>query len=277
MESYNEFGTPKANTVSNFGLISKTLLGTIIVFLVALPRLFEGKLFLEFLYKTENIVLYLILTLAVTILLGLIWTLLYRALQTNKGFILNMFTFVVTCWFLGLFIGNALIFAVYFIAYYANGAIDAELVANALEISAVGTMIAIFGGTIMLPRLSMTGTTVKFFKNVSIILVGLTLATFILWIIGMILSIFGLDFILRGLYQMLYGLGPISIIFSVLIVIAAVSAYLVMLGRAKMAVGNEPRHLEYFYSMLLVNAIARVYVEIFKLVLKLLARNQNRD
>ncbi len=278
MESYNEFGSTPGNTVSSFGLITKTLLGTIIVFLVALPRLFEGKLFLSFLYNTNNIFMYLILTLVVTIVLGLIWTLLYRALRTNKGFILNLFTFVITCWFLGLFIGNALIFAVMFITYYANGAVDPQMINTALQISAMATFIAIVGGTIMLPRLSMSGPTIKFFNNVAKLLVGLTLATFILWITGLILSIFGLYFVLDALYQMLYGLGPISIIFSILVVIAAIFAYLVMLARAKMAIGNEPRHLEYFYSMLLVNSIARVYVEIFKLVLKILAAsNRNND
>ncbi len=276
MNSYNQFESTQGKTVSNFGLISKTLLGVIIVFMVAIPRLFNGQLFLSFLYNTSNIIMYLILTIFVTIVLSFIWMALYRALRASKGFILDLFIFVIACGFLGLFIANSLIFAVYFIGYYAQGSVDVLMVYQALKIASVATFIAITGGTLVLPKLSMQGRTIRLFGNFAKILVGLSMATFFLWIIGLILSIFGLTFILDALYNMLYGIGPISIVLSVIVVLASVFTYLVMLARAKMAVGNEPKHLEYFYAMLLVNAIARVYVEVFKLVLKILAA-RNRD
>ncbi len=276
METYNQFESP-GNSVSMMGLISKTLLGIIIVFFVAIPRLFNGELFLEFLYTTNNFFSYLILTLVVIIVLGIVWAILYKSLKTNKGFILNLFVYVITCIFIGLFTSNSLIFAVYFISYYANGAVDATMVMDALQIASMATFIAILGGTLALPKLKMDGYAIKFFNNIVTILIFLSMATFIMWIVGIILAIFNITFVYEALLQMTYGLGAVSIFFSIIIVFGALFSYLVILSRAKMAIrNNEPKHLEYFYATMLVNAIIRVYIEVFKLVLKLLAAS-NRD
>lgn len=278
MDSYDQFSSVPSQSVSNMGLISKTLLGVFIVFLVAIPRLFSGKLFLSFLYTADSLVTRLVLTIIVTIILCFIWNMLYRALKKDKGLILNLFIYILSCAFLGLFIANSLIFAVIFIGFYANGAVDANMILQALQITTVATFIAIVGGTLVLPSLKFTGPSIRIFNNLARLLVGLALATFILWIIGTILAIFHLTFILEAMYKLIYGIGPLSIVLSIIVVIAALASYLIILSRAKMAVDSEAKHLEYYYSMLLVNAIARVYVEVFKLVLKILAAaNKNRD
>lgn len=262
------------NTVTNNGLIFKTLLGVIIAFAVAIPNLMQGDLFLKFLYRSSGFS-FLFMSLFVTVFLGIIWATLYRTLTKDHGPVFNLITFVVTSAFAGLFLGNALIFAVAIIGSYAPE-IDLMTVISALQITTGATFIAVLGGIVALPFLKMDGKAIKFFRNVSIILISLTFISGIMWIIGYIFSIFGMNFILDLYYQLVYGLGPVSIMFSILAILAAEFLFLISLSRAKYAVGREPKHMEYFYSIILVNAIIRIYVEIFKLVLKLLA-NKNRD
>lgn len=272
-QDYNQFES-NPNTVSYGGLTVKTLLGVIIAFAVAIPNLMQGDLFLSFLYNMSGFS-FLFMSLGVTIVLGIIWATLYRTLMNDHGPVFNLITYVVTSAFAGLFLGNALIFAVAIIGSYAPE-LDLEMVASALKITTGATFIAVIGGVIAMPRLKMDGQAIKFFRNVSILLITLTFVSGIMWIIGFIFNIFGISFILDLYYQLVYGLGPVSIFFSVLAILAAEFLFLISLARSKYAVGREPKHMEYFYSIILVNAIIRIYVEIFKLVLKLLA-NSNRD
>lgn len=272
-QDYNQFES-SPNTVSYGGLTVKTLLGVIIAFAVAIPNLMQGDLFLSFLYNMSGFS-FLFMSLGVTIVLGIIWATLYRTLMNDHGPVFNLITYVVTSAFAGLFLGNALIFAVAIIGSYAPE-LDLEMVASALKITTGATFIAVIGGVIAMPRLKMDGQAIKFFRNVSILLITLTFVSGIMWIIGFIFNIFGISFILDLYYQLVYGLGPVSIFFSVLAILASEFLFLISLARSKYAVGREPKHMEYFYSIILVNAIIRIYVEIFKLVLKLLA-NSNRD
>lgn len=259
------------NTVSNTGLIIKTLIGVLIAFGVALPNLMQGDLFLSFLYNFNGFT-YLIMLLLASVVLGIIWATLYRTLQTDHGVFFNSIVFVVTSAFAGLFLGNSLIFAVVIISTY--GEIDYTIVLSALQIAAGATFIAVVGGVIALPRLKMDGKAIKFFRNVSILLVTLTFASGIIYLIGYLFHIFGMDFILNMYYSLIYGLGPVSLGFSILLILGAEFMFLVVLARSKYAVGREPKHMEFFYSIILVNAIIRIYVEIFKFVLKVLAKNQ---
>lgn len=263
-----------ANTVSNSGLIWKTLLGVIIAFSVAIPNLVNQNLFLDFLYEMNGFS-FLFMSIIVTVVLGIIWSTLYRTLATDHGPVFNFITYVVTSAFSGLFLGNSLIIAVLLVGMYVDG-LSPELVMSAVEITTGATFIAVIGGVIAIPRLKMDGPSLKFFRNVSILLISLTFVSGIMWIIGYIFSMFGLTFILDLYYQLIYGLGPVSIMISILAIIFAEFMFLVTLGRSKYAVGREPKHMEYFYSIILVNAIIQIYVEVFKLVLKLLARN-NQD
>lgn len=273
MEDYNQFEVP-AKTVTTSGLMWKTILGVVIAFAVAIPNLMEGELFLKFLYNIDSIIGFLLMSFVVTVVLGIIWATLYKSLATDRGPVINLITYVITSAFAGLFLGNALIFAVIIIGSYAQ--VDITMVMSALSITTGATFIAVLGGIIALPKLHMEGRAIKFFRNVSILMVSLLFISGIMWLIGMIFSIFGLTFILDLYYEMVYGLGPVSIFFSILAIIGAEFMFLISLARSKYAVGREPEHMEYFYSIILVNAIIRIYVEIFKLVLKLLARS-NRD
>lgn len=273
-ENYFEASGP---TVRSSGLVVKTIVGILIAFMVAVPNLMQGDLFMAWLYNINSIIMRLIMSFVVSAVIGIIWFTLYNALRKDHGLVFNWLVYIATSIFAGLFLGNALIFAVMFIGYYANGSIDMNTVVIALQTAAVATFVAVIGGILALPRLKMDGMAIKFFKNVSIIIMFLALASGILWIVGMIFSIFGLDFILNLLYQTIYGLGPISLALSILAILAAEFMFLIVLARSKYAIGREPKHMEFYYSIILVNAIIRIYVEIFKFVLKVIARNQRNN
>lgn len=257
------------NTVSNMGLIVKTLLGVIIAFSVAIPNLIQRKLFLAFIYKLNGFG-FILTAIVVNIVLGIIWFTLYNLLEKDKGKFLNLFIYVITCAFAGLFLGNALITAVILISVYGENLNPID-VFNAVQITAMATFIAVIAGVIALPKLHMEEKGIKYFKNASTLLVSLLFVSGSMWLIGYIFAAFGLRFILDFYYTMIYGVGPISIIISVLCVIFAEFLFLTTLSVSKMAVGRAPKHMEYYFSMMLVNGIIRIYIEIFKLVLKFIA------
>lgn len=259
--------------VTKSGLMWKTLLGVLIAFFIAIPNLMQGDLFLNFLYQMSGFS-YLFMSILVTIGLGIIWAMLYKTLAKDNGAFFNFITFVITSAFAGLFLGNALIFAVLIIQTFGN--VNVQTVISALQITTGATFIAVFGGIIALPRLKMDGTAIKFFKNITVILIALTFASGIMWVVGYLFHIFGFDFILNLYYKLIYGLGPISLTFSIFAIIAAEFMFLITLSRSLYAVDHEPKHMEYFYSIILVNSIIRIYVEIFKFVLKILA-SKNRE
>ena len=60
-----------------------------------------------------------------------------------------------------------------------------------------------------------------------------------------------------------------------MMVIFAEMLFLAALARVKMMIGNDPKYLEYMGAMILVNAVVQIFVELFKLVLKLLIVLQN--
>lgn len=272
----NEYykGEP-SDTVSNMGLIFKTLLGVIIAFAIAIPNLMQGKLFLSFVYKLNGFS-FIFTAIVINIVLGVVWFTLYSLLEKDKGKFINLFIYVITCAFAGLFLGNALITAVILISVY-GGTLDPRDVFSAVQITAFATFIAVIAGVIALPKLHMEEKSIKFFKNASILLVSLLFVSGTMWLIGNIFAAFGLRFILDFYYTMIYGLGPISIIISILCIIFAEFLFLVTLSVSKMAVGHAPKHMEYYFSMMLVNGIIRIYIEIFKLVLKIIAIFNERE
>ncbi len=270
-ETNFEVATPR---VSSNGIILKTLIGVLLAFMVAIPNFMQGDLFLSWLYTIDSVIMYIFASIATSIVLGIIWFTLYNGLRTDHGTVFNWILYIITSLFAGLFLGNALIFAVVFVSYYAE--LDATMVKMAFEIATFGTFVAVIGGVLALPRLKLDGKAIKFFKNVATILIFLSFASFILWIIGMFFLIFGNHFILNFLYETLYGVGPISIGLSILAVLAAEFMFLIVLARAKYAIDKEPKHMEFYYSIILVNAIIRIYVELFKVALKILAA-KNRD
>ncbi len=253
------------------GVTLKTIIGLFIAFFVAMPRLAAGKYFGEFFFR-GGFLGDIIGSIIFTAIVGFIWFFLVRSLQKDKGSLLNALVYGITCVFAGIFMANSLIVATNVISYY--GELDVDTIKSALKIAGLVTFIAVFAGVMILPRIKMTGKTVKFARNAAVIVAALALSSFVLYIVGNILALFGATFLLDLYWNTLYGVGPFSIILSIFFVFLAEVLFLGVLAGVKYSVGKSPKHYEYFLAISLVNGILELYVEIFKLILKLMARNR---
>lgn len=263
-------------TATSTGIIIKSFIGVLIAFIIAVPRLFEGKYFGSFFFSGGTLG-DLFGMIIFTAIIGFIWGMIYRALRVDKGSVVNAIVYFIGCIFSGLFLANALIVAVEYTSYYAG--FDQEtiaLVVPALKLTAVITFIAVIAGIIILPKIKMTDRTIKIARNLSLIVFGLAMGSFIVIILGLFLSLFGFNGLLNLFYSATYGINAFSIMFSVFGVFLAEFLFLGVLVTVKNGINRAPKHQEYFLSMILVSGILRLYIEIFKLVFKLLAaRNRN--
>ncbi len=255
------------------GVIWKTALGLLIAFTIAINNLQQGDLFLAFMYQGGLLYRLVVGTIA-TIVIGIVWFALYKSLYKDKGPILNLIMFVLCTGLLGLFFGNSLIITTSWISYYAQGAVDAQMVQDVLRMTGYATMIAVIGGIIMLPKIKLSGKNIKFAKNAVLILGALALSGFVLWIIAMVLAIFGFTALLEQYFSVFYGLGPISLVLSIFSVVIAEVLFLGSLTYVKTKIDVVPKNVEYALAMHLVNGIVRIYIQLFKTIFKIVARRK---
>jgi len=176
---------------------------------------------------------------------------------------------------LGWFFSHTILVSVFYINFYGAQYFDVTIVEQALAITSVATMVAVLGGIFVLPRITLTDRIATIGMNFMAIFAALTIGYVLLFGISFILSIFGLTFLFQALTGLIFGVGPISIGLSIMMVIFAEMLFLAALARVKMMIGNDPKFLEYMGAMILVNAVVQIFVELFKLVLKLLIVLQN--
>ncbi|OOB77358.1 MAG: hypothetical protein BEN19_02120 [Epulopiscium sp. Nuni2H_MBin003] len=89
-------------------------------------------------------------------------------------------------------------------------------------------------------------------------------------------SILGIAFYALGFGNVLYGTSPISIGFSMLVVLVAIAN--LMLDYDNVIYGsrmNLPKHMEYFFAVGILVTVVWVYVEMLKLLAKLAARSSD--
>ena len=264
MENYQN-SQPAMKTVTGFGIILKSLIGIIIVFAVAMPRILAGEILFQGL-----------MGLLLVVVLGILWFVVFRSLMVDKGPIVNLIVYMFACFLLGLFFSNTIAVSIYYISFYANGAVDAQLISQALTLAAFATMVAVVGGIIVLPRIKLTGKVARIGLNLMPIFSAILIGYGILYFIAFILALFGATGLLNALMGLVFGIGNLSIGLSVIAVLFAEALFLASAARVKMMIGTEPKYLEYYGAVIIVNAVIQIFVEIFKLVLKILARrNQN--
>ncbi|MGL5021309.1 MAG: hypothetical protein ACRC5R_04760 [Mycoplasmatales bacterium] len=251
--------------VSTIGIILKSILGIIIVFTVAMPKILTGEILFSGIMGFISV-----------IILGILWYALFRALMVNRGTIINLVLYMLTCGLLGLFFSNTISISIYYVNFFSDGAVDPNLVNQALIITAFATMIAVIGGVMMLPKIKLDGKTAKIGRNMLAVLSAVSLGWIVLFVIGLVLSLFGATWLLNGIYNMMFGVGFFSIGISILMVLFAEILFLSSAARVKTMIGTEDKYLEYFGAMVLVNAVIQIFGEIFKLVLKILA-SKNKD
>ncbi|MFV0247002.1 MAG: hypothetical protein ACK5HS_03620 [Mycoplasmatales bacterium] len=265
------------NSLSYRGITIKSIVGVIVALYFAITNLLSGDLFLGFLYHGSFFTMFF-LGILVSIVLAMIWFAISRFLLTSKNEILNLIVFLFGAFLIGSFLGNTLILAVMFAAYYSQGAIDIETVYSALQIATMATFIAVFAGIFVLPKVKLQQRSVKFIQNFMLFIIAIGFITGILYLVGLFFAIFGFDGLLLMLNQLFFGIGPISIFFSILFVIFAELMFVQTISIVKYAVESkeQDKSKEYFYSLMVTGAVVRIYGEIFKLVIKLLANSNRR-
>ncbi len=256
------------------GVVIKSLLGIFVAFFIALPRLAQGKFFGQIFFN-GGFISDIIGSIIFTIIIAIIWFFLTQSLRKDKGAFLNLLFFILASIFSGIFLANSLIVITNVVSYY--GSVDIEVVKSALKIAGLATFIAVIGSILVLPKIKLTQGVVRFANNAATIVLALALVSFLMYIIGNILAALKIYFLLNLYGEFFYGVGPISIFFSIFCVILAQILFLGTLAFVKNGVSKTPKHQEYYLSIVLVNGILELYVEIFRLVLKILgSRNENR-
>ncbi len=259
--------------VSYSGVIVKSIIGIIIAFTVAVPRILNNNDFFSFIY-TSNIFLNLITVTITMVVLGAIWYFLYKSLRKDKGFIMNWLIFIITMIMLGLLLANAIIVAIGWISLYGNiGYIE---ILSALKLAAGGTFIAVLTGVLILPRLTLTEGKIKIVKNIITVVIALMFAQFIIYLISIILYLFNINYMINLYGSLFYGTSLFSIGLSLLASFVAMIFFLGILAYAKSLIGVEEKHYEFYIAAVLVNGIIRIYIELFKVILKIFARKQRR-
>lgn len=271
----NDYGVSQDQTQATYtGVIVKAIIGFTIASAIAFPRLYSSSFFGEAFMSGGGFSAFFG-AIIFMILAGIIWFALLKMLKTDHGPVLNTIIFAATSAFAGLFFANSLIVTVSWTTTYSNIS-DPQIVIDAIKIASIATFAAVIGGILMLPRISMTGKTAKIMQNIAKIALAMILGSTIIFIIGMFFALFGMYGILDIYGNMLYGSSSFSILFSLLFVFIAEAMFIGMLGLVKHQVENgAKKHEEYFLAIILVNAIIRLFVEIFRLVLKILARSRD--
>lgn len=257
------------NKMTANGVVFKSVIGILIAFGIAIPNLFSGNYAFSFIYAGGGFSDFLMVTLF-TIVIGIIWFALFKALAKDKGVVLNWIIYVVTMILLGLFFGNSLIVAAHWISYYGN--ISEEMLQTAVRLAGLATFFAVISGIIVLPKIKMNERTAKIATNLGMLVAALALVQFVMIVLGLFLSIFGITFIWDIYGSIFYGANLLSIILTFITSIVAVGIFVGVLGAVKYQIARAPKHMEFYFSALLVNGLIRIYIELFKLILKIMAR-----
>ncbi len=247
--------------MSTTGVIIKSLFGLFIVFSIALPRIAR----LEVLFTG-------LMGLLFAIGLGILWYMLFMSLKQDRGSLINMIVYIATCVILGLFFSNTIVVSIYLIDMYSDGALNPQMVQEALQLASLATMIAVLGGIVVLPKIKLSDKVAKVGLNMMGIFSALLIGYGIMFMIAFVLSIFNITFLLDALLGLFYGTSIFSIGISAIMVLVAEALFLASLARVKLMIGKEEKYLEYFGAIVLVNAIVQIFIEIFKLILKMMAR-----
>ncbi len=203
-----------------------------------------------------------------SIILGFVYYFIYKALSKpdlsdGAGWGLG----ILGSFLIGALAGNSL----WVITIYASAlfAVNLELVFQALALALIATIVIAVGGIAALPLLqkkSFKGGS-KVFAIIAMMLFGYSIISFIAFFFALI----GLPGLWTLIVQLTFGNGILAILFSLIAVIFAGFLYLKTIAIIADAIDIAHKNKEYFLSLLLINAIINLFIELFRLFLKLLS------
>lgn len=179
---------------------------------------------------------------------------------------------------MGVFAINSLSVGVYFIDLFAD--VDIQMVQEAASIAFFTVFAVTVGIVVFIPnivRQLQSGVSQKAISIGSKVMKGLAgffIAMSVLYAVSFIFALFGFDGLYLMVVEMFYGVSLLSIFISLLAVVMTSVYLFTTIFMIAASIGNEPKIREWSLSATFVHSAIQVFIEVFKLVLKILARSR---
>lgn len=248
----------------------KALLGIMIAFMVAVPRITSVEFILG---GINSWFLYTI----VFIVFIVIYMALFNSLKVNHGGLINFCKFIGVSIFEGLMLSQGVLVTAYWVNYFTDGGVSMELIVQVCAVAIIATFIAVLGGLVITPLILKKEGAIKIGDNILKVVVTVILAYGILYLVSMlasfVTSIFGAggfftDFFI-SVANIFYGVGPLSMFLSFLAVLGAELLFIfTVIGVKQTMKENNQKYIEWLCAAMIVLAVLKIFIEIFRLVLK---------
>ena len=207
-----------------------------------------------------------------TIILYVVMAVLLKKLAAGSS--MSAFMFLIICVLEGVLFANIISFLT-FIATSSYG-LDSEAISATANVAFLLTVSVVLGSLAISLKATLTEKRIQAGAKAMKIIMTIFAAIAIFGLVGLVLSLFGINFMYSAYASMMFGLGPISILLSVLLVaLAAYNMFSVFLRVRTIVEQGADKNVEYVAAATIVMAIISVYIEIFRLLLKFAGRSNN--
>lgn len=248
----------------------KALLGVMIAFMIAIPRITN----VEFILGGMNSwILYTIMF----ILFIVVYTMLFNSLKINHGGVVNFCKFIAVSIFEGLMLSQGVLVAAYWVNYFTEGNVSMELVLQVCGIAVIATFVAVLGGLAITPLILKKEGNIKIADNIMKVIITVIIAYGILYLGSMVLSFVSSLFGTGGFFteffisvaEIFYGVGPMSMLLSFIAVFGAELLFIFTIINVKKTIQQtNEKYIEWLCASMIVLAVLKIFIEIFRLVLK---------
>ncbi len=201
------------------------------------------------------------------------------ALKNEDSLLKKNMLFVFSNIMLGLSFGNSFWVIVYYMNMFASSNINPVLISTAVIYAALATITATIGGTILSLRMDSFKITnsskiMKIMRILCICFIGYI----VIYLISFILALLGFEELFYLLMSVAYGYGWLSIIFSIIGTMFASFLFLAIIEEViSLEYKNYDKASEYGAGALLAQGMINLFLELFKLILRLLVIFNDND
>lgn len=178
----------------------------------------------------------------------------------------------------GVFAINAIVVGTYFISMYAE--VDALMIGQAASIAFFTVFAVTIGLVVFMPSIVnsiQSGVNPKAISVGSKIVkafAGFFIGISVLSMLGYILALLGMPGLYSAIIELFYGVSLFSIFISFIGVLMSAFYMFTAIFMIGNSIGNEAKIREWSLAAYFVHAAIQVFVEVFKLALKILARSR---
>lgn len=248
----------------------KALFGIMIAFSIAIPRIASANFILG------DVNSYLIYTM-IFIAFIVIYVMLFNSLKINHGSIINFIKFIGVSIFEGLMLSQGVLVAAYWVNYFTEGGVSPELIVQVCSMAVVATFVAVLGGLVITPIILRREGTIKIADNIGKVILTVMIAYGLLYLFAflgsVVTGIFGAgnffsDFFV-SVASIFYGTGPLSMFLSFMAVLGAEILFIFTIIGVKQVLRNsDDKFVEWQCAAMIEVAVLKIFIEIFRLLLK---------